>query len=160
LLLALWLRPPSSASGVWWEGTRGPVTLEKGTEAPTFVLPTVSGKRVDIVDLQGERLAIVFVRPGCPHCDQLEEYLESVSPQEGKRLWLMSTGKIEEVRKMAGAHKFSFPVLVDSSHAVNRAYEISGVPAVYLIDSQGRIEEGAMGMPVVWETIQQWGISP
>ena len=39
----------------------------------------------------------------------------------------------------------SFPVLLDSSHRVNNQYRIRGIPAVFLLDRQGRLAGQLVG---------------
>ena len=154
-LAGLWALRPLPQASVGW-GVHAPLVemLSRGTEAPAVALPSVDGDTVRVGALNAERTAVVFVRPGCPHCEHLGERLANADGMSASRLLVVAGTGTSGARAIRVRYQLSASVLVDSSGTASAAYSVVSVPSVYLIGPDGRIERSAHGMPDSWELLQ------
>ena len=158
LLLALMFKEKSeeSAGIVWSEGdTKRSEPLSEGTDAPDFELPSVQGGDVSLSGFKGQRVGLIFVTPTCPYCNDLEGYLVEYDLPQESHLLLVSQGTKDQVQQIVETHDLAIPVLVDSAGVVAQAYQIGGVPQLYVVSEEGTIAAFARGMPSVWEAVQK-----
>ncbi|MEW6754939.1 MAG: TlpA disulfide reductase family protein [Candidatus Latescibacterota bacterium] len=157
--LAAWvLRPPSTASVQWGSPQGGSTStlLAVGTSAPPLRLATAQGDTLSPHDNREDRLALVFVRPGCPHCERLLRHLGELDLRADQRLVVICGGDAPEAERMQAEHDLTFPVLVDAGGTAVRAYQVSGVPAAYLLDEGHTVTAAIQGMPATWELLEKW----
>lgn len=154
-LVGLWaMRPLPQASVGWGVEAHRVEMLARGTAAPAVGLPSVAGDTVLVGALNAERTAVVFVRPGCPHCERLGERLANGDGMYASRLLVVAGTGISGARAIKERYQLSASVLVDSSATASAAYSVVSVPSVYLIGPDGRIDKSAHGMPDSWELLQ------
>ncbi len=128
-----------------------PAGLKIGEAAPEVKLKDLSGKEIDLADLQGEETLVLFWNPGCGFCQQmlpdLKEWEEN-RPKEAPRLLVVSAGT-EEANEAMG---LSSLVVLDQNFAAGRSFGAAGTPSAVLVDSEGKIaSEVAVGAPAVLE---------
>ncbi|MEW6755967.1 MAG: redoxin domain-containing protein [Candidatus Latescibacterota bacterium] len=157
LLLAVlaWWRQAPSASVVWSEQDRAQVMLPKGREAPDFALPGRQGAEVSLASLRGGSAALAFITAGCPYCQKLLARLDSVAVPAPRQVVAICRGTRAEADSLARAHTFPYRILADCTGATHKAYRVSGVPTVYLVDARGRISGARSGWPGAWELMAQ-----
>lgn len=158
LLLALIFKEQSeeSAGIVWSEGAaKRSEQLSEGTNAPDFALPSVQGGDIRLSSFKGQRVGLIFVTPTCPYCSELESHLVEYDLPKGSHLVLVSPGTKDQVQQIVKTHALAIPVLVDSAGAVAQAYQVGGVPQLYVVSEEGTIASFARGMPSVWEAVQK-----
>jgi peroxiredoxin len=129
--------------------------LADGTGAPAFVLPSTNGGSVRLADLVGTRAAIVFVRPGCPHCERLLAELSGVEAGDGGQILVVTAAGVESAGKLQSDHGLALPVLADSTGSTASAYAVSVVPCAYLLDARGHIASSARGHPAARELLDK-----
>ncbi|MDE2735385.1 MAG: redoxin domain-containing protein [Gemmatimonadota bacterium] len=160
VVLFLTLRSPSVSISpvVWTESSANPLSevLRLGEAAPDFALPEVQGGTVALSTLQGKSALLAFVTAECPYCQKLKKKLEAFELNADQQLVFICTGE-EGARKISETYSFTYPVLIDSVGAISQAYKIPGVPAVYHIDTEGKVVDLAIGWPPVWEFVQGFG---
>ena len=147
--------PPSSSPLVWRARPSLSAGLAPESKAVDFTLSSTAGEEVGLSALKGGPVGLVFVTARCPYCARLVARLEGFEPGAGWSLLIICSGSREEAQQLAQAHSLTFPVLVDSSGAVSQAYQVSRVPAVYLVDREGTIEAAASGWSSAWELVQR-----
>ncbi len=122
-----------------------------GRQAPDFALPTVEGSTVRLADLRGRPVVLNFWAFWCdtwkaemPHLRRLAEHRRELGFEiiavsvDGARLHTY------KAREPGGA---PFPVALDHGGAVSRAYGVTKVPTVLVLDAQGRVRYRASGYP-------------
>jgi len=114
-----------------------PAGLPIGTPAPAFALPDLSGRERKLDDYLGKPLLVAFFSPTCGFCLEMAPRLGQV-PVDGSRVLLVSTGKGDELNRLAQENKWRFDVVLEQGQ-VSGAYRIGGTPMGYLLDSEGRI---------------------
>jgi peroxiredoxin len=130
-----------------------PPALPIGSPAPAFELPDLAGARKRLADFRGSRLLLIFFNPGCGFCTRMAPDLAAlpVDGRNGAPLPLViTTGAVEENRKLVEEHGIRCPVLRQDGMEIASQYQCNGTPMGYLLDEQGRIaSELAIGGPAL-----------
>ena len=158
VVLFLALRPSSSAISpvAWTETSLVSEVLRPGDAAPDFALPAVQGDTLALNALRGKSALLAFVTAECPYCQKLYKELEAFALNADQQLVFICTGE-EGARKIRETYSFTHPVLIDSAGAISQAYKISGVPAVYQIDTKGKVVALTVGWPSAWDFVRGFG---
>jgi peroxiredoxin len=134
--------------------------LPVGSDVPDVALADLDGADRRLGEYRGGEFALVFFNPECGYCQQLAPRLGEL-PDGARRVVLVSSGKADELRALAGEHAWSFDILLDSEFKAIEAMEAAGTPTGYLIDSDGRVASTqAMGVDLVLDMVARWPISP
>jgi peroxiredoxin len=114
--------------------------LSAGTPAPSFRLPQVGGSELSLDAFQGQRLLLVFSDPDCGPCQELAPKLEQLHRQAtGLTVVMVSRGTMEANRAKSLEQGLTFPIVLQHSWEVSRAYGMFATPIGYLIDEDGII---------------------
>jgi peroxiredoxin Q/BCP len=132
-------------------------SVEKGSRAPDFSLPSDDGRQIELSELRGKRVVLYFYpkddTPGCttqacdlrdamPKFDDLDAVVLGVSPDS-----------VASHRKFRDKFGLNFPLLADEDHRVAEAYGVwkeknmygrksMGIErSTFLIDEDGKILE-------------------
>jgi len=131
--------------------------LKAGTPAPPFALPDIRGGTVSLEDYRGRRVLLVFSDPHCGPCDQLAPDLVRMHEQEqagGPAVIVIGRGDLEENRRKAETHGFTFPVLIQKRWELSKEYGIFATPVAFLIDERGIISRDvAQGVEAIRELV-------
>jgi peroxiredoxin len=126
-----------------------PVVPLIGAPAPTFALPDLEGKLVDLADFRGHPTLLLFWNPDCGFCQRMLDDLkawEANPPKGAPRLFIISTGSVEANRVQG----LRAPIALDQGFSVGRTFGATGTPMAVLLDAQGRIASAvAAGAPAV-----------
>lgn len=113
--------------------------LPIGAEAPAIELPTLDGSRMSLDQFQGQRL-VIFFSPHCGYCREMAPVLSAL-PTDGSDGYpvplIVSTGDIEENRRLVEEFGIRCPVLLQHEMEVAALYHVTGTPMGYLIDQNG-----------------------
>ncbi|GAB4482370.1 MAG: TlpA disulfide reductase family protein [Thermodesulfovibrionales bacterium] len=126
-------------------------TAAPGSPAPDFSLKSIDGETIVLSGLRGKVVLLEFWATWCPPCresipelaDLYREYRE-----RGFTVLGVSVDSADDPSVMLSAfardNGMAYPVLISSEEAV-QAYGVRSIPAVFLIDKQGRIVEASVG---------------
>jgi peroxiredoxin len=114
--------------------------LKAGTRAPQFTLPSLDGTEISLGSFLGTPVLLVFSDPQCGPCNQLLPQLEQVHRNsEDLQVLLIGRGDPELNRtKCAG---LTFPVVLQRSWEISRAYGMFATPIAYLVGEDGILAE-------------------
>jgi thiol-disulfide isomerase/thioredoxin len=117
--------------------------------APDFSLKSFDGQEVSLSRLKGKVVLLDFWATWCgpckesiPHLIQLyKNYRESGFEVVGMNI---DKGDGETVRRFVMSMDIPYPVVITPEDVV-RSYRVTGIPATFLIDRQGKIREKMVG---------------
>lgn len=125
---------------------------EPGSMAPSFELKDLDGKTVKLSDFKGKVLVIEWYNPECPFIVKHHKTFptfnnlhEEYKSRDVAFVAINSSAKgkqghgIEMNKQKAAEFKLPFPVLIDESGEVGKAYGAKTTPHVFVIDADGKI---------------------
>ncbi|WP_059172725.1 thioredoxin-dependent thiol peroxidase [Bacillus sp. FJAT-27445] len=140
------------------------MTVQTGTAAPEFSLPSMDGKQVKLSDFKGKNIVLYFypkdMTPGCTTqaCDfrDMHNSFEDVNAV----VIGISPDPVESHKKFIDKYDLPFLLLADTDHSVAEAYgvwklkknfgkEYMGIErSTFVIDKEGRIAKEWRGVKV------------
>jgi len=143
------------------QGQQLTVGLEKGNLAPDFELKSIDGKAMKLSSLRGKKVIVNFWATWCPPCrlemPEMEKFYTK-NKNQGIEILAVNLTKAEKSRAdvpaFMKAYGITFPVLLDESGAVAQLYDVSSIPASFIIDSQGVIREKIVG-PMTYDSMNE-----
>lgn len=121
-----------------------------GSPAPELSLVDLTGQRVALRDLYGERTLAIFWNPGCGFCERMLADLrafEENPPPGAPSLVVISSGDREQTRAQA----FRSRVLFDPESTAAQAFDAHGTPMGVLIEDGAIASHVAAGAQAVFE---------
>ena len=121
-----------------------------GASAPSFTLKNLAGDSVSLSSFQGKTVVLEWFNPGCPYVKAAHtrgplKGLAEQYVQGGDVVWLAinSGGKGRQgygtEANKAGVQRFGiqYPVLLDETGTVGKAYGATNTPHMYIINQDG-----------------------
>lgn len=125
-----------------------------GAEAPAFALPVVAngdpGARMALSDLKGEAVLIDFWASWCGPCTLQAPIVDRVGKKyEGRGLRVVGIN-VDDTEEVARVHTrklgVSYPILLDADSDAQRAYGVSRLPSLVVIDKDGKVSSFTSGV--------------
>jgi peroxiredoxin len=125
-------------------------------KAPHFCLDELNGGKVQLNALKGKIVFLNFWATWCGPCKEEMPSMEALYQHYKERDFLFLTisvdyGGPEPVRKFIEKHRYRFPVLFDPEGKTLDLFEISEIPATFIIDKKGKMIGRVMG-PRNWSS--------
>jgi peroxiredoxin len=114
-----------------------PDSVAVGDLVPSLRLPDLSGKLIDLAQLDARRTLMLFWNPSCGFCQQMLEDLkrwEDNAREDAPELVVISAGTLDENRKQG----FSSRVLLDPYYAASQVFNSGGTPSAVMVE-RGRV---------------------
>jgi peroxiredoxin len=132
-----------------------PEPVGRGGAAPDFALPLLDGDReLRLSDHRGQVVLVNFWATWCKPCEEEMPAMERLYRRLHPRGFEMLAVSVDEdsgaVRAFREKMGITFPLLMDPSQEVARAYQTMGFPESLLIDPEGRVVERYVG-PREWD---------
>lgn len=125
-----------------------------GDPAPDFSLPTLEGKPVGLADFKGRQpLLLVFWATWCPTCREEVPNINRIAAEYGPKglaVLAVNVGSNDSpasTAKFRDRHRMTYPVAFDQGSRVSRAFGVTGVPTVLLVDRRGMIRYRGYAAP-------------
>lgn len=116
--------------------------------APAFSLPETGGGQVDLASFAGRPVLLVFWTTSCPICQHELPILNRMEPEfrnKGISVVTVLLGSGDEAENYTASNGISLRTLYDSRGTAARAYGVSGVPKLVLIDKEGKVRRSSSG---------------
>jgi len=124
-------------------------TVQKGDQAPDFVLTDINGKKHKLSDYKGKGVFLNFWGTWCEPCKKEMPAIEKVGKEykkKGVEILAVNVGESNfQVKNFAKQYHLTFPIMIDTNKEVQKAYGIDPLPTTFLINSKGRVEEVIIG---------------
>jgi peroxiredoxin Q/BCP len=133
------------------------MTLNPGSKAPSFSLPSDGGGKVALSDFAGKKLVLYFYpkadTPGCTREAQAFSKLRAAFNRAGTDILGVSADPVEKQDKFKSKYDLTIPLASDETHKMLEAYGVWGeksmygrtfmgiTRATYLIDEKGKIAQ-------------------
>jgi peroxiredoxin len=115
--------------------------LGVGKQAPDFALRAVAGPNVRLSEQRGDVVVIAFWSSRCNPCRaHLAELDQVYSGLRAQGLMVFAVNVDDDVRaarEYASQLRVQYPVLLDPSKQVARAYRVDALPMMFTIDRAG-----------------------
>jgi peroxiredoxin len=112
-----------------------------GSQAPDFVLKSVSGENLRLSEYRGEVVMLSFWATWCGDCrSQLEHLGDLHARYEDAGVELLAVSLDQSAKQAQDAAESldaTYPVLHDAGGEVGRLYDVSKMPMMVLIDRSG-----------------------
>jgi peroxiredoxin len=117
--------------------------LKAGTLAPEFTLPALDGSEISLSSFRGRPVLLAFSDPNCKPCDELLPKLEEIHRKsKDLQVLVIGRGDLEANRNKVRKLGVTFPVLLQRSWEISRAYGMFATPIGYLVGDDGVLVEG------------------
>lgn len=119
--------------------------------APDFSLRDTADRTVSLADYRGRNVVVTFWASWCGPCRMempvLRTFYEKArkSGNDFELLAINIDQSPDDGRTAAAGFKLPFPVLMDSSSRVANAYGVDAIPALFVIDSEGKVKYSVRG---------------
>ena len=137
------------------------------TLAPDFSASTIDGRTVSLADFHGQKKVVVaFWASWCGPCrlemPALTKFYRSnhTASSDFEILAVSIDEDPKAVNDFATAQKLNFPVLLDPGQKMASAFDVDGIPTMFVIDKRGKITYGHVGfdMNMNFSLIRELGI--
>ncbi len=116
---------------------------------PSLALKDTEGKARNLNDYRGKVVIVNFMATWCSPCVEEMPSLQKLRERfrgRGLEVIAVNTGESEsKVSKFAQDLRIKFPVLVDTEEDVKAAWKVYGIPATFIVGTDGKITHRVLG---------------
>jgi cytochrome c biogenesis protein CcmG/thiol:disulfide interchange protein DsbE len=153
LLLGLtWIFLSADRTGLSSAGKT--VAPQMGFLAPDFELKTTADKSIRLADLRGQTVLVNLWATWCPPCRAEMKTIEVVyNDYKDKGLAVLAVNMTYQderakIGPFVSEQGLTFPILLDETGEMAKAYQLKSLPSSYFIDREGIIQEVVIGGPM------------
>jgi len=127
---------------------------QTGFRAPDFTLETTTGETYTLSDLQGYAVLVNMWATWCPPCEAEMPAIQKVYDEYREQGFIVlavnNTYQDDPLKipQVVEKYNLTFPILLDKTSQVSRAYQVRSLPSSYFINRQGIITEVVIGGPM------------
>ncbi|WNV04990.1 protein disulfide oxidoreductase [Candidatus Methylospira mobilis] len=133
-------------AGTQWYAAHG---LASGAPPPLNG-QMLDGKTFNLTDFDGRSAVIYFWASWCGICGQMQSGMKQIAQTTPLISVAMQSGDAAEVVQYQAEHGFHPDTLLDESGSLSKTYGIKGVPAIFILDPQGRLRFATSGFTTTW----------
>lgn len=127
---------------------------QQGFMAPDFELKNPAGESIKLSDLRGQAVLVNLWATWCPPCRAEMQSIEKVFKEYKDQGFTVLAVNMTyqdaplEVVPFVNEQKLSFPILLDETGDMAKAYQLRSLPSSYFIARDGIIHEVVIGGPM------------
>jgi peroxiredoxin len=127
---------------------------QTGFLAPDFELKTLDGSSIKLSDLRGQVVLVNLWATWCPPCRAEMKTLEIIQKDyQDQGFTILAVNMTSQDDRTAIApfveeQGLTYPILLDESGQVARAYQMKSLPSSFFIDRDGTVQEVVIGGPM------------
>jgi peroxiredoxin len=127
---------------------------QAGFPAPDFTLKTAKGETYTLSELKGQAVLINVWATWCPPCKAempaIEKMYNEYKDQGFVVLAINSTFQDDplQITPFVEEYSLTFPILLDETSDISRAYQVRSLPSSYFVNRHGVITEVVIGGPM------------
>src|SRR5512138_2688071 len=127
---------------------------QQGFLAPDFELKTLEGESVKLTDLRGQAVLVNLWATWCPPCRAEMQSIEKMYQEYKDQGFIVLAVNMTQqddpsvIAPFAEKLELTFPILLDETGAVAKAYQMQSLPSSYFIRRDGMINEVVIGGPM------------
>lgn len=131
-----------------------------GFLAPDFTLESLSGDQISLADMRGKVIVLNLWASWCPPCREEMPALQRVHQENHERglevlaVNMTAQDNLAAVEAFVQEFNLTFPILLDISGEVGKAYLMRALPTTFFIDQEGVIQRVIVGGPMSEVTLQ------
>ena len=150
------------ASAVPTDATTGGLipSPREGFLAPEFTLESLAGDQISLSDVRGKIIVLNLWASWCPPCRAEMPALQRVYQENHERglevlaVNITAQDNLTAVEAFVQEFNLTFPILLDTSGKVGKAYLMRAFPTTFFIDQKGVIQRVIVGGPMSEVTLQ------
>jgi thiol-disulfide isomerase/thioredoxin len=119
--------------------------LKPGDDAPNFIVTTLSGEKITLSELKGNKpVYLKFWATWCSYCKVELPHLQSIYDQYGGDIEVIAinvgiSDAIANIGKLYSENGYKLPTVFDQKGTVTNSFGVIGTPHHILIDREGKI---------------------
>ena len=120
----------------------------KPVPAPDFSLKLLDGKEVSLATFKGKPLMVCVGATWCPHCLHEAPIFKKVHEKYQDRLGMLGVfikSSPENAQALIKKEGLGFDMALDTDGEFSKAYNVKGIPAIFIIDADGMIVDEDVG---------------
>lgn len=127
---------------------------QQGFLAPDFELKTPTGEVVKLSELRGQAVLVNLWATWCPPCRAEMQSIEKVYQEfKGQGFTVLAVNMTYQddplaITPFVGEQGLTFPILLDETGEIAKAYQLRSLPSSYFIGRDGIINEVVIGGPM------------
>lgn len=121
-----------------------------GEMAPAIEATTISGRPFSLEQFKGKPAVVHFWASWCPVCELEQGMVDSLAGEVPLITVAMQSGSSEEVHDYLLQQGVDYPVVNDEGGSLASQYGVQGVPATFVLDSEGRVRFATRGYTSGW----------
>lgn len=141
---SIWLLLAPSGAG----REAGSAEPRPGREAPAVEGVDTAGKRLSLGDYRGQPVLVNFWASWCKPCAKEMPIIDEAyrGGEAGFRLISVNVGETKgTVNAFLAENGISFPALVDATGRTSARYRVTGLPATFVVDAEGKLSRSFLG---------------
>lgn len=116
---------------------------EANGPAPAFTLASISGQTASLNQYKGQVIMVNFWATWCGPCQQemplLDQMYKKFKPTGFTLLGVNVDKDVPTVKDLLTRKPVTFPILLDPTNQVSKAYHVNDMPSTVIIDRKGDI---------------------
>ncbi|RYV02224.1 protein disulfide oxidoreductase [Shewanella sp. OPT22] len=119
-------------------------------QAPQINAISITGKSISLKSPSAKPTLIYFWGTWCGYCRFTSPMVEKISQDYPVISIALSSGTNDEINEYLKEHDLTFNALNDGNGYYSHQWGVSGVPSIFIIDTEGKIAATTQGPTTSW----------